>query len=564
MSKNDKDERQETQDSKSYSKGRGHRSNRSKRRGYNNGQRKARDNAVAKNPKSDENSFNDITWYSRYRELLESSGRLAFPYKPGMAVPLGRVRNRSGSSVLVNNAKLTIPGIMEIDYDYTIGISKDVASPASMAAKGLWGRVRREFSGTMGFDAPDLFMFVLAVDQLHAYISYLKRIYRAIGVYDPNNRLIPETLFSAVLGGHGDLDRPDINFYPDYDTFVKEKVRFWNLINTLIAMSNTFLIPDAMDILHRHRWMNERVYTDAANLQSQMYVFAPQHFWFLNDVGETGTHLISQPAPFKSDLVVEGANPVDILYQYGVMMYSAIANWEEAYDINGRLQRVFEGAALFNSIPVMQDEALDFVPSMEVLSQIHNLTIVEGFEHADITQEPLTNAVIFNPTVKSLERDRAPIDLDTLAPSVEEVTIATRLTALETDEGDFVCGTEVVTAAYINIPSDGFVDIDVGWIPYESAIIQYSSGDQSVSMSAVNYLRLNSVAKAWFKAPMIGFVLQDMSQAAAIPAYYYLNADITNLTSVDYTFLEPLHRACISSEFNCFSINPYMGAGSKK
>lgn len=515
---------------------------------------------------------NDLSWWAKNPELLAAAARVPFAKRPGM-----HLEETSFSFPPIENPndavlRQAIPGVMSIEYAYTIGRSSDVNSPASITAKELYARVRSAFSGSLDEDAPDLFMFVIALDQIHAYIAFLKRLYRTINAYSSENYMYPEQVFNAQFPS-GVHITPDV-----YNKFRTGKVGLWNSINTMVNMVNKFNCPKNMDIFERHRWMNEHVYSDINEVRGQSYVFTPQGFFWVDDTTATGTQLTFKPL---SDIPNFGFNPVVALSEYGYDMIAALSNWDDAYTINGHIARAFEGVEFYGAALLAQDEQVQPVYNEEVLLQIHNLTVARDFVQDDIKQDPLTNAIIHQPFW--LETFRvAYLDLPGSAPSAESVVLSTRLVSLAVDN-KLTCGTEVVVAVNVTVPKymalPGMTSGDpYEWMrlpmPVNASFVVPVDAQQYASLEGIKHLwggmtslfMMVTMLQQWNHAPRcyIGTCCgndgnphftptpeQQQLMSEALTAFTVGECD--NLTTADFNTISDLNRVCLYSVFNCFN-----------
>nr|AIY31267.1 capsid protein [Dromedary picobirnavirus] len=336
------------------------------------------------------NSFNDPEWYNNNPDLLEAAARIPFAHVPGRAISIGDYADSEG---VVRPATEYLPGVMAIEYVPTIGYSADVNSPASIAAREMYAKVRAKFSGTLVADAPDLMMYVLALDSVYGYISYLMRLYKTINAFTAHNVYYPDPMLHA-MGITSDAAIMDLRV---------NKTKLWGLINTLIQNSRKFRCPGKYDLLNRHFWMNQRIYSDADSPKAQYYVFMPIHFYKFKEFSETGGGL--EAFDFADELYqicseeeyIPGSI-VDYLYSTGDEMISRLANSEDAYTINGYFERAYEGESQFIIADLIEDDVVEIVYSPEVLMQIENSRTVvrDRFTPSDfdITQDPSNNAII--------------------------------------------------------------------------------------------------------------------------------------------------------------------------
>lgn len=490
---------------------------------------------------------NDFSWYSKYPELLSAASRVAFPYRPGMHVAAGTYDVAPNVSA---NVKMPIPGIMRIEYAYTIGsTSLDVTSPASIAAQRLYANVRKNFSSDLSADAPDMLIYTLALDQIHAYIAWLKRLYCTINSYSPDNHLFPTEMFKAEIAGLG----ATTDHLP---LFLRDKIKFYGYINTLVNMANQFDVPMAMTLFDRHRWMNQYVYSDNDAVRGQMYVFAPIGFFQLDeDYKWSRLEWVHVDAD-----AIDWTDPVEWLFQKGKHMIDVLARSEDAYTINGYIQRAFADVPNYRSALQPQEEVLAPQPAHEeVLAQIHNLTVLDDFVQGVIDQDPETNAILYEPEGSvRCGSGGVLLDLDGPDPSGEQVTEATRLSAYTDPEtGDLYCGTEVVTGVAVCAPSyiDGTSSSEtmMWWnVGHLTAVIDLSNFNMVAARSIVHQARLWSYLGAWHKAPHVYSAFYIHNNGATPLGYAWINGSMDNLSIINPSNLRALHEICVYSQFDSF------------
>lgn len=138
---------------------------------------------------------NPIEWYNRYPQLLEAAGRIPFPYRPGMLVNLGTIGARTASPTQVNTH---IPGACVLNYVPTVGQSSGSISPISQVAREIYGKVRAAFSSELAVGPADFVMYLMALDSIFSNIGFLKRIYRIVNTYSPDNYAMPDLLLRSM------------------------------------------------------------------------------------------------------------------------------------------------------------------------------------------------------------------------------------------------------------------------------------------------------------------------------------------------------------------------------
>jgi len=512
-------------------------------------------------------SLNDISWYNKYPELLQATSRIAFPYRPGMSVPMGKI-----NIVQPKEGDYTVPGVATLFWVPSFARSNKATDPMSIAAREIYAKVRSKFSSSLDADAPDFIMYIGALDSVFSYLGALKRLYRVLDVYSPNNYVLPDGLMTGL-----NISQSTVQILRTH------KADFNFAINQLIRMSRKFILPATMDLFNRHYWMNDNVYADAASISSQFYVFVQSGFYkyaALNTPdGVPAAGLKMVEAPWGSLFEWASDDPVKELYNFGTDLINTLSAWDDAYTISGYLMRAYEGAPQFtvDELPIDTTFEVAYVP--EVLSQIHNShgilrtesMSVQNLHNLDVTQDPKTNAVLYNPTVSvnvsSFGREylnsKVCINLNEDVPTSEAVVIATRLNAclgdVTSDQEYYfiICGTEIPMGWAVTVPSitEDSVHYTKFGLDQEDQLV-FTKGGTSIPYNT-NRLYLDMVKDAieafdWH--PMIRMTYfyrtgDDKTNAQAT----YLRGDVRNVTSVDKSTLENIHRICSYSEFNSFS-----------
>lgn len=498
--------------------------------------------------KGNMSSLNDVSWYNKFPELLESAGRIPFAKYPGMDIPFGKVftKDTSTSIAEVTAPSYSYPGFLEIDWVPSVGYSDNNTSPISTAAKELYAKVRAKFSGALDEDAPDIIMYLMALDSIFAYIGYLKRIYRALNTYSPTNTMFPDGVLKCM------------EITPaEAVALRKNKTKFWGQINDLILQASKFTCPDVMDIFSRHYWMSSNVYGDAPSSKAQFYVFNQTHFYEFDETGSTGGALALIAGPTD--------HSADAYYEYGRSLISKLAASDDAYTINGHLLRAFEGAANFVVAKLEEDELLDAVYVPEVLSQIHNIRSMNGSILGTtfaITQDPTTNAIIHTPKLNVHVSSNASmfqngtfagpnttflLDLMTYTPSAGDIAVATRLTTMAGDydaqnhQFTLIGGTEIVWSMSV-IYYDSAQGAPRAYA-FSSIITTNTDGD-----TAVQILQTLGRLSAFDWHPLVYVAIYSNGTISAL----YPCGDLYNPTAVGLDTMRDLHRVCVLSEFNAY------------
>lgn len=524
--------------------------------------------------------INDLSWYTRYPSLSTTTANFPYPYRPGMDFNLGSADiNVDGTVVSDINIQCKLPGVLRINWSPSVGYSKVATDPASNVGKEVYARVRAAFSGALDADAPDFVMYLMSLDSIFSYIAWLKRVYRTLSSWSPDNYTTPDWLMIA----YGFQDTAISNLRRD-------KTLLLNRINELCLQTGKFKCPAVMDIFNRHYWMSDNVYLDSNSVASQMYVFNPTGFYTLNPNAKIPNDSTNTAAGLKFvslpnfNTSTNSADPVSVLYNYGLAMITALDEWDDGYTISGYLKRAYDGVPSFSVSLLDGGELLSPMYVEEVLTQIENarsfinyqrMASTDALDVRNVYQNPLNNAVISQPLMfipqGSIAGDRVflpgVVSVRSEQPSVAENIIATRLQTLVTPQTDshlvdstikgyvVSCGTELVESMSLIAPSI-----------LDNGQIQPLALQQFFHISETSATAVDDVSNVSYLAR-----LQDLSQFDWHPFCYlvyktysrntldnngfslHIIGDTHNITSVQYQNMQLLHRVCLFSEFNAFS-----------
>lgn len=489
-------------------------------------------------------AYNDMSWYTRNPVLLESACRVPFAYPTGKHIPMGMVYSNEAGEAVKTTPEVATAGVMAITYVPSVGNTDDgLSAPINIAAREMYSRVRKAYSGTLVCDAPDLMLYMLSLDGIFSYIAYLKRLYRLLDVYSGSNKYVVRGLMEA-MGFSADA----------LDDLRRNKMNLWGMINTFISDANKWSCPAQFDILNRHYWMNDNIYIDRVSSKAQMYIFVPQGFYHFGlDDDSKGQVTVEFPDAYT----YEG------LVKFGKLLLNTLSNSEDAYTINGYLARAFEGTPNFRVAELGINDKQEFVYSEEVLNQIHNLNVAAVLNDAcTVTQNGVTGALSAQYTgTMSYATDHNLIvgsnlrALDSVmeVPDAVNVVVGSRLHSV-------VIASPDVPNKTVKYRVNGGTEIVVSLVIYrfsnkDEKPMDMAATNQSYVLANLdkNYARLVSWISQFDWAPILMSGWWD--QVSKMAVNWNILGDVTNLTSVDDDAMENLHRMCIYSEFNAFGID---------
>lgn len=200
---------------------------------------------------------NDWRWYAANEQLLKDSASYAYGY------PLGNPINYGPEGLEAN--KWSIPGICRIDIAPTIGWASGVNSPVNVASRNIFSYIRHANSGSSNYDAPDLMLYLLAMDNAYSMLSFLKRIYGTVLTYSHTNRYFPK----AIVESMG----------VDFEDISSNLADFRALINTYVVKVGSFCVPATMSYMAKHMWMYSGLYYDQPVEKAQVYYYCPMGYY---------------------------------------------------------------------------------------------------------------------------------------------------------------------------------------------------------------------------------------------------------------------------------------------
>lgn len=484
---------------------------------------------------------NDFEWYNKNPSLTLGVGQIPYPYRPGMELNLGSwaIGNAPTSIMVPHHA---IPGFMALRYVPTLGSAADYQDAVNVAAREIYAKVRDAYSGTLQVTAADLMMYVGAIDSIYSEISHLKRIYGIINSYTSENYNFPDAALYAM-----DLNADQIR------SLRLDKMGLYTAINMLIARVRKYKLPSVMDLFKRHWWMAENIFADAPSLRSQMYFFHPSGGWKI-DFNEQGTKLVYVDRDESSMSV-----GVDGLTSLATRLLDALDASEDAYTMNGYLQRAFADVPSFTieDLDISYQVAPQYNP--EVLLQIMNFTVPSGGQDYYLTwsytqnvdNQIITDNIVLTQNAGSISPKCAPQFLlrqDVDNPMVGDTVIATRMMATI----DYSRPGAQESSYHVNFGTELPTGFRVAnWSPWKQV---YEIAKYYGSFATDKDDLINARIDLWNKynhAPIL-YLLE--LNSSSVVTNVRLIGDYYNPTTISDTALADLHAVCALSELNAFGI----------
>lgn len=364
---------------------------------------------------------NDPQWYFKDTNILRDTASFSFNTALGSNINLGLMYpDKKSPSVFTS-----IPGLLTMTVAPVPGISRDAQSPANIAAQNVYSFVRYKNSGASNYDAPDLMLYLLAMDSVFACWNWMKRIYGFASTYSQTNRYQPKAYMLA--------NRVDI------EDVYSNLADFRAYLNMAANRISAFCVPANMTYMVRHSWLFSNVYKDSDTLKAQEYMYVPAFFYAFDEMSSsTGGQLV----PVNVMLDYDSSSPTGLLTvaKLKAMLDGIINALQYSEDIgvmSGDILKAYGEGGLFKLSTFDPDYRVEAVYSQEVLTQFENahlfnypqIRATSNLEKFVITQDPNTNYIVFQPTltVGVTTRNGDYINFHWADPTPEQVIVASRI-----------------------------------------------------------------------------------------------------------------------------------------
>ena len=306
---------------------------------------------------------NDWRWYAQNEQLLKDTASFSYNYPLGSLVQ----RTATGKEPVDTTA---IPGIMAVHVSPAFGGSDSRTSPINVAMRNIYSFVRHANSGHTNYDAPDLAIYLMAMDSCYSFLSYLRRIYGVAMTFSYTNRYYPTAIVNAM----------DVNF----EDIHRNLADFRAYINSLAVKVGSMCVPASMAYFARHMWMYEGYYLDSNQDKAQTYLYVPDGFYqYTLDTDSAGMLKFKPLMPFGYHISSRNvSNTADTLltyqqlHDYGDALLEPILQSEDMNIMSGDILKAFGKENLYMVQMIPENYTVLPTYNEEVLNQINNATLV--------------------------------------------------------------------------------------------------------------------------------------------------------------------------------------------
>lgn len=493
---------------------------------------------------------NDPRWHIHSEQLARDVASLPFSTMVGDAWSTSR-----------NWATLNAsPGIFTFHMDFTFGSFSEPSDAINMAAFNEYSFIRHANSGHSNYDAPDLMLYLLAMDSIYAIYSHCMRIYGLMRFYSIQNRYVPARLMQALGVAADEADGHNL-------------VEFRTTLNMLAYKIGTRAVPTTFDLYKRHIWMFSNVYKDENMDRYQLYAYVPSRVYqFDLDSSSKAGMLRSVGVPPTLDSnrkYSDEWNPKSLSTwtTFLANLVNSLYQQESAGIMSGDIMKAY-GDKLFH-IPLIPEEySLQPEFSEEVLSQMQNTNSfgqlsdpTANLPGNDIKQSTAigAGALYSGPIVQRTEFFPAPsfcsawlLNMHKEHPTADDILVATANTTLtnvfDDDNAaslgcvgaDYCSGFRIWQGINPNLPIPTQFDSFTGFNPPLNA------------QDCLAYLKFHMPLEAFYRHPLlwIGTLIETVGGKQLLSPNSAVFFDQENVQEIASNTLKLLHQTRVMSMLN--------------
>lgn len=469
--------------------------------------------------------FNKVEYYIKSKELLDQVSQLSFQHFMG-ATPIDDYE---------------VPTIMRIFMNPAPGLTYQGATPSilhpdksglNLAAIKLYVKLSMHSGRNMTYQPQDVATMILALSQIFAMHSYVRRLFGTVNISNVYNRMFPKAAVEAMG--------------IDYDDFVASYSDYRTRYNALVATVNKVPILFNCGYLEKSATQYDFMFTDDESPLSQIYMYLPASTWILDEQSYQGGTILH-----TVDVV-----PSTGTRTFGNLFTGVIRPMVDALLTSSTLNLVYadllhlaqsDPTIKFTTIdPIVDGFAVMPIHSYEALLHIHNMrqlirpTYTKFGYHStplnDVYPDTENNTLWYNPAfVKS------------------QVTTGTinELVLLDAPQPNPDPGTRLEMMRYVSTWTDNtFTDDGVEYYQYavmsDYYVVQYDViqnnastpvawGDYWIDSNPISFQRL-AVGSQFDWAPMI----KDIDQTTG--AIKQIHGDLNYFTTVPVQYMERMNE----------------------
>lgn len=234
-------------------------------------------------------SKNDPQWYIPNAQIVKDAASIPYAVYNGVAYNILRASDDYYKLDAQSKPSTTSPGVFTYKYLPWYG-NLTPTSALNISMRALYTFVRHQNSGKTNYEAPDLMLYILAMDQIYLRVHEIRRLFGLLTMYNLKNRDLPTKIFLALGIDIGDFRANVANL----------RAKF----NTIIAKINSFAVPKDFNLFARRAIMGTVVLSDEKDRATQIYV--PSASGYFNYAINPKTSVGELQYKDKSSIMPEG------------------------------------------------------------------------------------------------------------------------------------------------------------------------------------------------------------------------------------------------------------------
>lgn len=322
---------------------------------------------------------NALAWHTPDPELLHRTATIPWSFQTGelvdtnrtLVAPLGEWSSSYASvpGFCVLRDVMSVGGFGQWSYGN---------QPTYTAANSLLTTMRSRTRVRNTYDAPDVMMLMIAVDNIYGTVAWFKRLAATVNMFTYQNHYLPRDIIKAQG--------------VDPDWLMANSYAFVTQLNVIISEINKIYIPSRMHLFELHNSRFSNYYTEGSSIKDQIYFFTPA-FLSIIDYNATEDYqsmvkpLLCLPGEWQTD---ENGRIIGTKYNHDSLvtgdvllaalrqMLNAIIEHDSTADITGDMENAFGSGDKWVLSMCDPNSVAAPIFDEEILETIHNTSILYG------------------------------------------------------------------------------------------------------------------------------------------------------------------------------------------
>jgi len=308
--------------------------------------------------------------YTQNSRLVEDAGKLAFAQALGTSYSVGNYSVVNFNNTVTGLTQKYIAGAARIGVQPSYGGTLNPTSPINMATRSIYSFVRHANSGRANYEAADLMLYLLQMNEVLKLYSWFVRLYGISRTYSDKNRYYPRRIVESM----------GVNF----DDLITNLASLRFQINVFANKLSSLNIPMNMPLFTESINMYSNLYLDGTDVKAQTYFFDPNTYYVFDATSSETGGMLREQAWIRPDSFTR-VSVSALVHRLNQLLHSVLQN-EDMNIMSGDILKAYgqENMLVLPQIP--EDYVVYPIYDEMVLTQIENLSITER-SNADITQE---------------------------------------------------------------------------------------------------------------------------------------------------------------------------------